>query len=110
MGIVTTKLRTVSEELLLQLKAEHYFEVVVGSEDVQNCKPHPEPLLLAAKKLEVNPRSCIYIGDSLHDALSARSAETEFIGVLTGTGKEEELKPFGNVFKTLSDIKKYLWD
>jgi hypothetical protein len=52
MAVVTTKRRTAAEELLQGLQIDHFFEGVVGSEDVQNCKPNPEPILLAMRKLK----------------------------------------------------------
>ena len=105
MGVVTTKMRSVSEELLAQTGIDSYFQVVVGSEDVQKWKPNPEPLFLAAKKLSVSPIDCIYIGDSVHDAKAAKSAGMEFIGVLTGTGKREELEKFGKVYNRMRDMR-----
>jgi phosphoglycolate phosphatase-like HAD superfamily hydrolase len=35
-----------------------YFTVVIGGDDVQNKKPHPEPLLLVAEKLSWRLPSC----------------------------------------------------
>ncbi len=104
MGVVTTKLRVVSQELLEQLGVKTYFTVIVGSEDVSRWKPDPDPLLLAAEKMNILPRDCTYIGDSLHDAQSAEAAGMRFIGVTTGTGKKSELTKYGEVFSTLTEF------
>jgi phosphoglycolate phosphatase-like HAD superfamily hydrolase len=102
MAVVTTKRRTAAEELLQGLQIDHFFEGVVGSEDVQNCKPNPEPILLAMRKLNVSFADSVYVGDSVHDAQAAKAANVFFVGVLTGSGKEDQLKKYGPVFSCLS--------
>ena len=98
LGVVTTKLRSFSEDILERLDILDFFEVIVGSEDVERCKPHPDPLLLAAKKFSISPEHAVYIGDSLHDARSAHSAKMPFFGVETGTATKTELQEYGTVF------------
>ena len=49
-------------------------EVIIGAEDVTNPKPDPEPLLMAAAQLAIDPRTAIYVGDSEHDMKSGRAA------------------------------------
>lgn len=51
-----------------------YFKVNVGFEDFTYPKPHPEPLLVASKKLRFKPEECVYVGDSQTDITSARRA------------------------------------
>jgi len=53
---------------------EKYFPVRITREDVTHYKPHPEPLLLAAKRLGFTPSECVYIGDSHTDIDAGRSA------------------------------------
>ena len=36
----------------------HLFEVLVCAEDVTHHKPHPEPFLVAAERLNVQPSAC----------------------------------------------------
>ncbi|QQS59715.1 HAD family hydrolase [Candidatus Peregrinibacteria bacterium] len=103
MGIVTTKLRSFTLPILERFEIDSFFSVVVGAEDVEHCKPHPEPLLFAAKKLNVLPEECLYIGDSLSDAKAAISAGMPFFGVLTGVGEKEELLEYGEVFLDLQE-------
>lgn len=104
LGVVTTKLRTFSEKLLRKFEILDFFEMVVGAEDVSRCKPHPEPLLTAAEKIGVAPKSAVYVGDSLADARAARAAKMPFFGVLTGVASKSELEKFGPVFKNIGEI------
>lgn len=103
LGIITSKPRFLSEQLLGQLEAMEYFSVIVGGEDVTNKKPHPEPLYLALKNLGIPAEQSIYVGDSIHDAQSAKNAGMRFVGVLTGTASRETLSPYGTVFDSLAD-------
>lgn len=103
LGIVTTKLRSFTLPLLQHFQIASFFSVVIGAEDVEYCKPHPEPLLLAASRLHVSPEACVYIGDSLSDAQSASAAHIPFFGVLTGVGEGEELLNYGIVFQNLKE-------
>ena len=55
------------------------FHPVIGMDDVEHHKPHPEGLL---RILEANPgRKIYYIGDTVDDARCARAAEVPFIGI-----------------------------
>ncbi|MGO4076160.1 HAD-IA family hydrolase, partial [Staphylococcus aureus] len=70
LGIVTTKIR---DTVLMGLKLtglEPFFEVIVTLDDVQNEKPHPEPVQLAISKLGSDPHEAVMIGDNYHDILS----------------------------------------
>lgn len=56
------------------LKLHDYFEVVVTADDVFKGKPDPEPYLLTAKKLGIQPQECLVIEDSENGVKSAKSA------------------------------------
>ena len=51
LALVTNKPTPFVAPLLDALDIAKYFTVVIGGDDVQNKKPHPEPLLLVAEKL-----------------------------------------------------------
>lgn len=51
-----------------------YFDVIVTRSDVSQAKPHPEPYLLAASRLGIDPAHCVAIEDSYAGVLSATSA------------------------------------
>jgi len=57
-----------------------FTESVVGDE-VSNGKPHPEPYLLAAAKLGVDPTRCVAIEDSPTGVRSAVAAGCRVIAV-----------------------------
>ena len=57
------------------------FDIVVAGDMVANSKPHPDPYLLAAARLGVDPRLCIAIEDSAPGVASAVAAGTIAIAV-----------------------------
>jgi len=57
------------------------FDVVVAGDMVDNSKPHPDPYLVAADRLGVDPAHCIAIEDSVPGAASAVAAGTITIAV-----------------------------
>ena len=57
------------------------FDPVVGMEDVQREKPHPEGLLKIME--QVKPEQAFYIGDVMDDCRAARAAAVPFIGVVS---------------------------
>ena len=57
-----------------------FFSVVVTSRDVENPKPAPDMLLLAAEQLGQDPQTCLFIGDSELDEAAAAAGSFHFIG------------------------------
>ena len=97
LGVVTTKTGLYSRKLL-----EHYglmdaFEVLIGREDVEHPKPHPEPIEKAMSIMNSNKEECWMIGDTRLDIESAQRAGVKSVGVTSGYDKFEELL-------TLTDI------
>ncbi len=111
LGIVSGKLRFFIEKHLIEAGYDmKWFDVIVSCEDTKNHKPHPEPILLACKKLKVKTEEAIFIGDAPFDYGAAKSAKVEFIGVLTGVSTETELKKMEvkNIINSVSDLPKFL--
>jgi len=84
LGIVSTKRVAVVEKLARELGIWEFFEIIVGRDLIEKPKPDPEPILFGCRKLEIEPREILFVGDSLLDLKSAKAAKTTFVGVLTG--------------------------
>ena len=78
-GIVTSRIKARMDKVFAATKMTGLFKIIVTYEDTKKHKPHPEPLLLAAKKLNAKPSDAVYIGDSEYDLAAARSAGMKFI-------------------------------
>ncbi len=74
---------------------QELFDAIITINDVKKGKPFPEELLLVSKKLRVPPQRCLMVGDSVYDALAAKRAKMDFIGVTTGYTSAKTLREAG---------------
>ncbi len=72
-----------------------YFDAVITGLSAPHTKPFPDPILLAAQKMNTAPENCLMIGDTTVDMRAGKSAGAQTIGVLCGFGEEPELKKMG---------------
>jgi N-acetyl-D-muramate 6-phosphate phosphatase len=72
-----------------------YFSVIITGQSAAHTKPYPDPILLAAKMMNVLPDQCLMIGDTTVDIRAGKSAGAQTVGVLCGFGEEPELRQIG---------------
>ncbi|AXH08583.1 hydrolase [Malaciobacter halophilus] len=93
LSIVTTKTALYTTPLLKHLDILHYFEHIIGRENVENPKPHPEPIHKTLDLMNLNKTSNVWmVGDTKLDLIAANSAGVNSVGVLCGYGEEDSLK------------------
>lgn len=80
-GIVTNKPSLYTLPLLKALELDQRCKVVICPDMVTHTKPHPEPMLKAAKALHINPQDCIYVGDHRRDIEAGHNAEMTTVAV-----------------------------
>jgi beta-phosphoglucomutase-like phosphatase (HAD superfamily) len=81
-ALVTSSERVIADAVLGALARRNVrFDMVVCGADVVNPKPDPEPYLLGAKLLEVDPRRCVALEDSPNGVTSALAAGCVTIAV-----------------------------
>ena len=73
-GIVTNKAERFTLPLVRTLSLHQHAAAVVGGDTTAHSKPHPAPLLEAARRLGVAPEACVYVGDDLRDVQAGRAA------------------------------------
>ena len=73
-GIVTNKPGWLTEPLLAEVKLDKRARAVVSGDTLPERKPHPQPLLHAAKTMGVDPAHCVYVGDAERDMQAAKAA------------------------------------
>jgi len=91
LGVVTTKTGKYSKELLEHMGLMGYFAVLVGREDVEYPKPHPEPILKALSMLQSEKKIYWMIGDTPMDILAAKAANINSVAVTCGYADEAVL-------------------
>jgi phosphoglycolate phosphatase len=83
-GVVTNK----SERFALPLtRAMPLFEsaqTIVGGDTTPHAKPHPAPLLEAARQIGIAPERCVYVGDDERDIVAGRAAAMPTVAAAYG--------------------------
>jgi HAD superfamily hydrolase (TIGR01509 family) len=80
-AVATSTPRPTAPDRLRQTGLIDYFAAVVTRTDVSRGKPHPEPFLLAAQKLGIDPALCVALEDSHNGVRSAHSAGMQTVMV-----------------------------
>ena len=73
-GIVTNKVTRLTLPLVAELGLASRAGAIVCGDTTAHPKPHPEPLLHAARALGVAPARCVYVGDAARDIEAGRAA------------------------------------
>jgi HAD superfamily hydrolase (TIGR01509 family) len=80
-GVVSGGSRPAIEKTLQVLGLDHLVDVVVCAGDTPKGKPHPDPFLLAAKKLGVQPQDCLVFEDGNPGVAAAKAAGMPWIRI-----------------------------
>jgi phosphoglycolate phosphatase len=83
-GIVTNKPGWLTTPLLAALALDSRAGCVVSGDTLAERKPHPAPLLYAAKALKLAPGQCLYVGDAERDIRAGRAAGMRTVAVRYG--------------------------
>ena len=106
LAIVSQKTRRYIQPILEKENLLEAFEAIVGGGDAP-YKPDPEGLLLAITQTESHPENCLYVGDSVTDAETARRADIAFIAVLSGVTPRTAFEDY-DVYAILEDVSELL--
>jgi len=91
MGIVTSKVRDTAQRGLEVAGFPDVFELVIGADDCEQHKPHPEPVQRALERMDVPANGSVYVGDSPFDMQSGRAAGVLTAAILWGPFEREAL-------------------
>jgi len=92
LGLVTSGDRDRVMRQLRIFRLTRIFGARVCSGDTRQKKPHPAPLRMALRRLQLRPSACVYVGDSAEDLQMARSAGVRAIAVLGPFPTEKRLR------------------
>lgn len=81
MAIVSTKIHETVLKGLKLTNLDPFFDVVIGLDDVEHAKPHPEPVQKALAALGSKPEEAIMVGDNYHDIEGGKNAGVQTAGV-----------------------------
>jgi pyrophosphatase PpaX len=92
LGIITSKYREPVMDVLSHFGISELFDVIVTGYEVIKHKPAPDIVLEAAKRLRVDPKQCVVVGDSPLDVQAGKQAGAFTIAVLSTTYTRKQLE------------------
>lgn len=91
-GIVTNKIARFSVPVVEGLGLGARCAVLISGDTTAFAKPHPQPLLEAARRLAIAPERCIYVGDDRRDVEAGRGARMPTLAAAWGyLGRDESV-------------------
>ncbi len=82
-ALATNKLSWKLKKDLKHMGYDHLFETIITNDPPMQCKPAPDMILEAMKRLGVKPEECAYVGDNIKDMIAAKAAGVAPIGFIT---------------------------
>jgi pyrophosphatase PpaX len=91
LGVVTAKRHATVALAAHALPFLDRLDVIVGWDDTERHKPHPDPILRALDQVDAVPEDAAYVGDSPFDIAAARAADVFAVAVTWGRIHSSEL-------------------
>jgi phosphoglycolate phosphatase len=95
-GIVTNKHSRFAVPVVAAAGLDGRSRVLICGDTTPRAKPFPDPLLEAARRLDVAPARCLYVGDDLRDVQAGRAAGMGTVAAAWGyLGQGEPIDAWG---------------
>ncbi len=95
LAVVSARGEQSTHQFLVQHNLLPYFGAIATALTCRFTKPFPDPILWAAKRLNVSAEHCLMVGDTTVDIRAGKAAGAQTVGVLCGFGSERELRRAG---------------
>lgn len=107
---VTNKAEAFTIPLLKDKGLHDYFEFIVSGDTCAEKKPHPMPLLHAAKLMGVAPENALMVGDSRSDVKAARAAGFHIFCMTYGYNHGEDIRDYNPdvILDSFAEFKDYI--
>jgi HAD superfamily hydrolase (TIGR01509 family) len=89
LALTTSSIRQDQRIAFDRFDLDPFFDAVVTAEDIDRPKPHPEPYLVTAGKLGLDPAVCLVVEDSLNGVRSGVAAGCFVVGMTTSFGADK---------------------
>jgi len=94
-GVVTNKSMRFTGPLTKGMPLFSTARAVIGGDSTPHPKPHPAPLLEAARLVGVRPIECVYVGDDLRDVQAGKAAGMATVAATYGYLGATDVKEWG---------------
>ena len=83
-GVVTNKSQRFTQPLTAAMSMFASAQTIVSGDTTPHSKPHPAPLLEAARQLGLAPADCVYVGDDERDIVAGHAAGMRTVAATYG--------------------------
>jgi N-acetyl-D-muramate 6-phosphate phosphatase len=105
-GVVTNKSSRFTDPLTRGMPLFASAGAIVSGDTTPHAKPHPAPLLEAARRLGLDPTRCVYVGDDERDIVAGLAAGMGTVAATYGyLGKSTDITQWGAHAKIDSPAK-----
>lgn len=95
-GVVTNKSSRFTDPLTGAMSIFNGARVIVSGDTTAHPKPHPAPLLEAARRMGLTPQRCLYVGDDERDVVAGLAAGMQTVAATYGyLGSKTEIQAWG---------------
>lgn len=110
LGIFTGKGKEATMITLKKLEVEHYFDLIVTGDDVQNHKPSTEGILKFVNHFGMKNERVLMIGDSVSDVKASKEAGIKIASVLWDSYAHEQVKTLNSdyYFYSVIELRNFL--
>jgi phosphoglycolate phosphatase len=95
-GVVTNKSSRFTDPLTGAMSIFNGARTIVSGDTTAHPKPHPAPLLEAARRMGLTPQRCLYVGDDERDVVAGLAAGMQTVAATYGyLGSKTEIQAWG---------------
>lgn len=104
MAVVTSSKRAHFNAIHADSRLDQFFEFVLTAEDYDRFKPHPEPYLRAAARLEVEPAGCLVIEDTERGVSAAVAAGMRCVALPNGLSADGDFSAAWEILEGVHEL------
>ena len=109
-GVVTNKAERFALPLTRAMALFDTADAVVAGDTTPHAKPHPAPLLEAARRMGLQPKECVYVGDDERDIIAGLAAGMGTVAVTYGyLGSKSDVTTWGGHVAINSPLELLQW-
>jgi phosphoglycolate phosphatase len=103
-AVISNKREALSRSLLEDLGLAKYFDVILGSDSVEEKKPSPKPIMKVLESFSLQPYEAVIVGDSNYDIDAGRAAGIRTIAVSYGFRDVDSLRGADFIISDIGEL------
>jgi HAD superfamily hydrolase (TIGR01509 family) len=104
LGLASNSYWLYVDKLLEKFKMKKFFKAIANGSEVENLKPSPDVLYLAAERMGVDPKVCVVIEDAPKGIVAAKNAGMKGIAIPTEDTETGDFSEADLVLTSLNEV------